>query len=227
MRFFLVFVLSFFLTFGEDFADEYEVKEHKADLLKGYNKAMTSVNDFLYTNLFIPTAKGYAYIAPQPGRQAISNFFENLQFPMRFLNNLLQFKFKAAFDESRRFVANTIIGFGGISDVASNYYKIPKHDEDFGQTLGKWGVGSGPHIVLPIFGPSNLRDSFGLVADIFSNPITYIKPDETAIAIGTYRRFNDLSLHHNQYEALKKSSISLYEALKESYEQNREHKIKD
>ncbi|MBR8463281.1 VacJ family lipoprotein [Campylobacter sp. faydin G-24] len=197
------------------------------DPLGGYNRVMTNINDFFYVNILTPTAKGYAYVVPKPARTAITNIFDNLMFPMRFINNLLQFKFKNVGDETLRFLANTIIGFAGVSDVATKYYGIPKHDEDFGQTLGYWGLGGGFHLVLPILGPSNLRDTIGKVGDYFTNPITYVDPNALSLGINAFHYLNDYSHDPYAYEHLKKDAIDLYPFLRDAYEQRRIYLIKD
>ena len=100
--------------------------------------------------MLTPVAKGYAYVVPSTARTMVANFFDNLLFPVRFVNNLLQFKFQNAGEETLRFLANTIIGFGGLTDGAK-YYDLKAHNEDFRQTLGYWGLGSGFHIVLATY----------------------------------------------------------------------------
>lgn len=212
----------------DEFEREFEsTKADVFDPLSGYNRAMTHFNDFVYENIFDPMVSGYRYVVPEQGRNAIANVFDNLMFPLRFVNNLLQFKFKAATDETLRFIANTIIGFGGISDVATTFYKIPRHDEDFGQTLGYWGVGKGFHIVLPILGPSNLRDTFGMVGDYFTNPITYIDPNELSTGLKIYEKGNLMSVSPTSYKNLKKDAIDLYPFLRDAYEQRRDYLIKE
>ncbi|WP_169778645.1 MlaA family lipoprotein, partial [Campylobacter curvus] len=193
MRILLAIFFSTLLAFanqGTNEADEFDVefdaKANTFDPLSGYNRVMTNVNDFIYSNMLTPAAKGYAYVVPEPARTAISNFFDNLMFPIRFVNNVLQLKFQNAGEETLRFLANTIIGFGGLTDGAK-YYGLKEHDEDLGQTLGYWGVGSGFHIVWPILGPSNLRDTAGMVGDYFANPISYVKPRELSIGIGAFK----------------------------------------
>lgn len=223
----LLFAISVAFANTDDFESEFKQPQNVFDPLSGYNRMMTSFNDFMYSNIFIPTAKGYAAIVPKTGRDVISNFFDNLKFPIRLINNLLQFKFQGAWDETRRFIANTIIGFAGFTDVATSYYHIPRHDEDFGQTLGAWGIGSGFHIVLPFLGPSNLRDAIGLAGDIFTSPLYYVQPSEAGWGAAVYRDFNNLSLNPTEYEKFKNDSVSLYPMIRDAYEQNRAHKIKE
>ena len=229
MKFILSFLLIFGFIFSDDlgqFDDEFDTKKDMIDPLSSYNKAMTSFNDFMYSNIINPIAKGYAYVVPKPARTAIDNFFDNLKFPIRFINNWLQFKFKAAGEETLRFVANTIIGFGGLTDGAK-YYNLQRHEEDFGQTLGYWGVGSGFHIVLPLLGPSNLRDIVGFGGDYFSDPVTYVRPELTSFGLKSYNRLNNISLDPDKYENLKKDAVDLYQFLRDAYEQHRDYLIKE
>nr|WP_314888651.1 VacJ family lipoprotein [uncultured Campylobacter sp.] len=227
MKFLLSFLLFFSVTFAQDineFDEEFGSKKEILDPLSGYNRAMTGFNDFFYVNVFNPVARGYAYVVPKPARTAIDNFFDNLMFPIRFINNLLQFKFKAAGEETLRFIANTIIGFGGLTDGAK-YYDLQRHDEDFGQTLGYWGVGGGFHIVLPFLGPSNLRDVVGFGGDYFADPVSYLDPALLSIGLKSYNRLNNVSLDPDGYENLKKDAVDLYPFLRDAYEQNRNYQI--
>lgn len=143
-----------------DFEEEYQSYKVN-DPLYGYNKAMTSFNVALYDYSLRPILKGYNAITPEFIRTGVRNFFDNLFAPLRFVGNVLQFKFEEAGEEFKRFSANTIMGFGGIMDPASKM-GLKKHPADLGTVLAHWGVGSGFHIVLPILGPSNLRDTLTL-----------------------------------------------------------------
>ncbi len=198
-----------------------------ADPFSGYNRAMTQFNDYIYRYLMTPVFDGYSRVVPSDGQKAIGNFFENLVFPVRFVNSLLQFKFSAAGDELLRFVANTIVGFGGISDVATTVYNIPKHKEDFGQTLGFWGVGSGVHIVLPVLGQSNLRDIFGLGADWFLKPMSYSDSGWIQWGAGSVMVINEGASDPYLYERLTAGAVDLYGLLKSSYEQHRNKMIRE
>ncbi|MGG7048641.1 MULTISPECIES: MlaA family lipoprotein [unclassified Campylobacter] len=229
MKYLLTFFLSITLAFSQS-SDEFDAEfndKNTFDPLSGYNRMMTSVNDKIYTYIFDPVVDGYRYVVPAKGREVIANVFDNLLFPLRFVNNILQFKFQNAADETLRFIANTIVGFGGISDVATTYYKIPRHDEDFGQTLGHWGVGSGFHIVWPIFGPSNLRDTFGLVGDFFAKPINYVDPNELSLGLNVGSKTNEMAQNPDMYKNLKKDAVDLYPFLRDAYEQRRDYLIKE
>ncbi|MGP1715890.1 MAG: MlaA family lipoprotein [Methylophilus sp.] len=144
------------------------------DPLEGVNRGIYKFNDVVDQYAMKPVAKAYKAVTPTPVRTGISNFFNNLGTLTTVVNDLLQLKFAQAFTDAGRFVINTTFGIAGFIDVASKD-NIPKHQEDFGQTLGHWGVGSGPYLVLPILGPSTVRDAGGLAFDtVTSDPITYL-----------------------------------------------------
>lgn len=209
----------------DNFENEFETESKtEFDPLSGYNEVMTNVNHTIYTKALFPLSRGYASYVPEDTRVGVSNFFYNLMFIKRFVNNLLQLKIKNAFDESIRFCVNSTVGILGFYDPASEWLKLEKHDEDFGQTLGFYGVGGGFHIVLPIVGPSNLRDAISLGGDAHLDPTNYLSSTEF-IASKTLYYLNDNTFKADQYEALTKDAINLYPLLKESYEQYRESEI--
>jgi phospholipid-binding lipoprotein MlaA len=143
------------------------------DPLEGVNRGIYKFNDVADKAIVKPVATAYKTVAPAPVRTGINNFFSNLGMLTTVLNDLLQFKFAHAFTDAGRFVINTTFGLAGFIDVAS-MDKIEKRKEDFGQTLGYWGVGSGAYLVLPILGPSSLRDAAGFAVDTATtDPITY------------------------------------------------------
>lgn len=216
----------------DEFEDEFAQKEttDTHDPLSGYNRAMTSFNDKVIIYGLTPISKAYAAILPQPLRLGISNFVDNIQFPIRFTNNLLQGKITNSADELGRFLVNSTIGLGGLMDPAKRYMNIQPHEEDFGQTLGHYGVGSGFHVVLPFIGPSNVRDVVGITADGVLSPLVNVRgmenykiPDniEQTIGIYTLQLINKTSLHLGEYEDLKKDAVDLYPFLKDIYEQKR------
>ena len=136
-----------------------------ADPLEPFNRGVYSFNEGLDRAVLKPVATAYQNITPSPVRTGVTNFFENNSDVWSLVNNVLQAKPAEAVDSLFRVTTNTLWGVGGIFDVATEL-KIPKHKEDFGQTLGTWGLASGPYVVLPLFGPSSVRDTAGLAVDM-------------------------------------------------------------
>ncbi|MDR2100873.1 MAG: VacJ family lipoprotein [Campylobacteraceae bacterium] len=219
----------------DDFESEFAAAE-EFDPLSGYNRVMTGFNDVTYRYVLVPTAKGYAKVVPLGARSSINNFFDNLLFPVRFTNNLLQGKFINTLDETKRFIINTTVGFLGFANVAGEIYDIKEHNEDFGQTLGFWGVPAGPHIVLPILGSSNVRDIGGYAVDTIINPLSYAewKGDVNLLdnswqdsGVNAFKTLNSAADFAPMYETLTKDAIDLYPFLKNMYEQRRDKLIKE
>ncbi len=142
------------------------------DPWRNTNQRIFKLNDYFDQLIVRPVAASYNLFIPRIARQGIGNFFSNIDDINVFVNDLLQLKLDAAMNDSGRLLVNTTLGLGGVLDVASGF-GLYKNEEDFGQTLGRWGVGAGPYVMLPVFGASNVRDSFGLVLDTLFNPIQY------------------------------------------------------
>lgn len=153
--------------------------ENSDDPLEPFNRAMYTFNDKLDRYFLKPVAKGYRAVVPSPARTGISNFFSNLHEPGVMVNDALQGKFLHAASDLGRFLVNTTIGIYGLFDVAT-HFGLERHNEDFGQTLGKWGVGSGPYLVLPFLGPSNFRDAPSLYVDYELYPPSHMEEQSTA-----------------------------------------------
>ncbi len=143
------------------------------DPWEGWNRNVQSFNDSLDDHLMKPVAKGYRWIMPSFVDRAVSNFFSNIDDIGVAINDVLQGKFIQSGSDSARFLVNSTLGVGGLIDVSS-MLDLNKHNEDFGQTLGYWGVPTGPYLVLPFFGPSSPRGVAGLVGDAAMNPVTYL-----------------------------------------------------
>lgn len=206
-----------------------------ADPLSGYNRFMTNINDALYRLIFKHIFVTYDALMPNIAQTGIENFFTNLKFPVRFVNNIFQAKFSYASDEIKAFVLNTTIGLGGFIDIAGKK-GIKIHKEDFGQTLGHWGVGSGFHIVWPLVGHSNLRDSIGLGVDYFFTPSAYgdkiwaKKPMHDgfiSFSLNSLAVVNKSAKDPYLYENLTKGVLDLYPFLRDAYEQRRRAQIKE
>lgn len=222
---------------SDEFEKEFnsDKNENLFDPLSGYNAIMTDINDKLYEYLLKPTALGYAYVVPETARRGINNAFENILFPVRFINNLLQFKFQNSFEELQRFVINSTLGIAGFADIAYSEFNIKEHNEDFGQTLGFYGIGSGFHVVLPFLGPSNLRDMAGLFGDSWVNPLNFIeardvnmlKDNEQSLYVTGFYVVNKTSLHVEEYESFKKDAVELYPYLRSFYEARRKKLINE
>ncbi|KVV39285.1 ABC transporter [Burkholderia territorii] len=145
------------------------------DPLEPMNRAMYKFNDTVDTNIAVPIAKGYQKITPTPMRTAISNFFSNLGDLGNMANNLLQLRITDATQDLMRVAMNSVFGVGGLIDIATPA-GLPKHHQDFGLTMARWGVPSGPYLVLPVFGPSTIRDGVGRAVDVRFNLLNYIEP---------------------------------------------------
>ena len=195
------------------------------DPLIGYNRLMFAFNDKFYFWLAKPMCKGYAFILPEPGRKAIRRAFHNFFFPLRFVNNLLQFKLKGCATETGRFVVNSSVGIGGLFDPAEHWLRWQPRDEDLGQTLGFYGVGEGVPIVLPLLGQSNLRDGAAMGLSFLGNPLTYLANFEDGVAVTVGERFNYLSLHTVDYEIVKKTALDPYTFIRNGYKEMRKKEI--
>ena len=189
------------------------------------NRGIWWVNDKLYLYVLEPVASGYSKVIPKTGRQSIANAFDNLQAPERFVNNLLQMKASDAGTELKRFVCNSTIGVLGFRDPAAK--KHEPQPEDFGQTLGHYGVKPVMALQLPLLGPSNLRDTVGMIPDMFLNPIFYLESLAIKIGVKAEEEVNKTSLRLGVYEDIKKERLDVYAFLQNAYEQNRLKKIEE
>ncbi len=192
-----------------------------SDPFEPWNRAVFSFNNFVYFKCTEPFAEGYAAVVPKPARTGIKNFFRNLGFPIRFINEVLQGKIEAAQQEMFSFIVNSTFGVGGFFDPASRFETLATYDEDTGQTLGRWGIGQGFYIVWPLLGPSTLRDSFGFAGDYFLDPVSYVNPIWLSFSVRGYEVINDTSLVLGEYESLLESSFDPYVAVKDAYLQHR------
>jgi len=215
-------------TAEEEAQDEGEEESIQiADPLYPWNKAMYHFNDKLYFWLMKPLARGYSAVVPEDIRLSVSNFFNNITTPIRFVSNLLQFKIKDAGNELFRFLYNSTAGVGGLADAAKMDFNIRQQDEDVGQALGSYGIGHGIYLVWPFLGPSSLRDTVGKAGDYFLTPVNYINPVETAVGITVYDQVNETSFHIGDYEDLKKSAIDPYISIRDAYLQHRKKKVEE
>jgi phospholipid-binding lipoprotein MlaA len=176
-----------------------------------------------------PSAYVYIKVVPDPARQGIHNFLLNLDLPVTFANDLLQGEATRATQTFTRFFMNSTFGIGGLFDPATSA-GIPYHQEDFGQTLGTWGVGEGPYMVLPFFGPDPPRDSFGQIADIFMDPTTYIKLREHFWYSAGREYFTVVDLKSRNMDTLQnieRGSVDYYASVRSLYRQMRNNDIRN
>lgn len=217
----------------EDFTDPFEFEERVepietiSDPLEPINRVFFHFNDRLYFWLLKPVSIGYRWIFPEPVRVSVRNFFDNLQFPIRFVNCLLQVKFNGAGREAGRFVLNSTVGLAGFLDLAGENLGIEEQDEDFGQTLGFYGLGPAFYINWPILGASSVRDTVGLVGDGFLDPLNYLCETKYTVAARAYDVVNNTSLTIGDYEDLKRAALDPYTAVRDAYYQFRQNKIKE
>jgi phospholipid-binding lipoprotein MlaA len=203
-----------------------EPVEMIADPLEPLNRVFFRFNDKFYFWLLKPVAAGYKAVAPEDVRVGIRNFFSNLTTPIRLVNCLLQVNFKGAGNETVRLLLNTTFGLVGFLDIAKKELNIEKSEEDFGQTLGFWGIGPALYIDWPILGPSSLRDTVGFVGDLSLDPRTYLFTRPIFYLVRPVEFVNETSLRIGEYEDLKKAALDPYTALKDAYHQYRQNKIR-
>jgi len=200
-----------------------------ADPLEPLNRISFVINDRLYFWVLRPVATGYANTVPQEIRLCIGSFFRNLRAPVRVVNHLLQGRVKASGTELVRFTINTTVGIGGLVDSASRNFGIEPSESDLGQTLGVYGLGGGFYLYWPMFGPSSLRDTAGMVGDSFLNPLSYLVASDAEFGVGAYSlsTVNAVSFRLGEYERLVESSLDPYLAVRDGYWQYRSNQIRE
>ena len=204
------------------FDDEFGIGEETApnDPFERMNRSLFNFNRGLNRYVLDPLIRGYRFVVPRPGRQAVHRVFLNLATPPTLVNDLLQLRFKDAATTVGRLVLNSTLGFGGIFDVAIEA-DWEYHKSDFGQTLGRYGVGPGPYLVLPLLGPSTIRDGVGGTVDMFLHPLAYVFPLTPNILIGAGSGLSTLDAHDPALKALEESSVDFYAALRSAFLQSR------
>ncbi len=213
---------------GVGLFDDYSINQNNKqvpDPLYWYNYGMYKFNDKLYFWLIKPVTKGYKAAVPSIIRSDFKNFFYNLLFPVRFVNSVLQGKFSGAGEELTIFLLNSSAGCLGFGRPAQKVFKLKNSDEDLGQTLGSYSIGEGFYLVLPVLGPSTLRDFAGDVGDFFLKPVNYLELDDAAIGITAFDKINKISFRLGDYKTLKDSAIDPYSAIKNAYIQLRREKV--
>jgi phospholipid-binding lipoprotein MlaA len=198
-----------------------------ADPIEPLNRVLFVVNDKAYYWVMKPVARGYRAVVPEGVRLSVRNFFSNIGMPIRFANNLLQGKIRNSGVELLRFAINTTAGIGGLFDPAKNDFHLAPRDEDLGQTFGNFGLRHGLYIVLPLLGPSSLRDAIGLAGDSFLDPVNYVEDTEVLVGAKAFKAENEVSLRIGEYEDLTKSALDPYVAVRDAYSQYRAKKVKE
>lgn len=190
-----------------------------ADPFEPMNRGIYKFNDTVDQVIAKPLAKGYNAVVPETGKTLVSNFFSNLDDVIVTANDLLQFKFKQGFSDAMRFLVNSSVGVGGLIDVASQ--RLDKHNEDFGQTLGYWGMENGPYLVLPFIGPSSFRDGIGLLGDGQVSVIGRTRHVRTRNQLYLTKAINRRAQLLTQEKVLEGAMLDRYTFMRDAYLQNR------
>ncbi|MDX2479339.1 MAG: VacJ family lipoprotein [Desulfuromusa sp.] len=233
LRVFTLLFAGYFILAGSVLADDFDAAfgddntagsgKLISDPLESLNRGTFWVNDKLYFYLLKPVARGYSQAVPRPARVSVGNFFSNLAAPIRAVNALLQLKFRDFGTETYRLVINTTFGIGGLFDPAESVAGVTKTVEDFGQTLGYYGVGHGFYLVLPIAGPSSVRDVTGVFVDSFADPLRYANLSTAEyVAVKFLDAENRLSLDRDTYEGIVRNSLDPYLFVRAAYVQSRQ-----
>lgn len=196
----------------------------KGDPFESYNRTMFTINDKVDQVALKPVARAYVWAVPQPVRDSVTNFFSNIGDIYIAANNLAQLKITDGVEDIMRVAINTVFGVAGLFDVAT-LANLPKHNGDFGLTLGHYGVPAGPYVVLPLLGPSTVRDTGGAVVDYFGNPLTYVQPDSVSWALFGV---NLVSIRANLLGAtdvLADAALDKYSFVRNAYLQRRQYLI--
>jgi phospholipid-binding lipoprotein MlaA len=200
------------------------------DPYEATNRQVFVLNQDLDRMFLKRTATAYNAAVPQFGRDRIHDVLENLDLPVTFANDVLQAAPKRAFQTLARFSVNSTIGLGGLFDPASEKFAMPNHSEDFGQTLGVWGAGGDPYLMLPMLGPSSPRDAAGRAVDIGLDPLTWLRFKQHIWWLGGRQYFKIVDLRARNIDTLagiERSSVDLYASVRSLYRQNRASEIRN
>ncbi|HSB40604.1 MAG TPA: MlaA family lipoprotein [Methylomirabilota bacterium] len=192
-----------------------------------FNEKMFTFNYNMDKYVLKPVAKGYNFVMPDRMQQMIDSGFDNLLVVQRVVNNLLQWRPKGAGAELGRFLINSTLGIGGLFDIAKQEFGLQKTRADFGQTLGIWGIGPGPFLVLPLLPPLTVRDGIGTAVDGAMDPLSYVLPlIWTRLGMKVGSTINDRSLNLDLYQGFEETTVDLYSAVRNGYLQRRDSMIK-
>jgi phospholipid-binding lipoprotein MlaA len=211
--------------FDED--DDFLAEFASRDPFEGANRNVFGFNRRVDVWLFDPITRGYRRVVPEAGRRAIYRASLNLDAPVELANHMLQFRVVEAAGTATRFVINTTFGIAGLFDPAADVLEVHRVDADFGQTLARYGAPSGPYLMLPIFGPSTVRDVSGDVVDILADPLTYfLGPFQWwTLALGGSEGLIVREASFDDLQLLEEGSIDFYAALRSAYLQTRDAKV--
>jgi phospholipid-binding lipoprotein MlaA len=196
------------------------------DPAEGFNRAMFAFNEGLDAVAIKPAAKGYEFVTPEVVRTGVSNFFGNVADIFIGVNSLLQGKPADAGGDLGRFAINSTFGIFGLFDVASDL-GLEKHDEDFGQTFGRWGVAPGPYLVVPVFGPRTARDTVGLVLDVYTDPVSQVDRAAVRNSLTGLRLISDRAAMLPADKVIEEAALDKYSYIRDAYLQRRTFKIYD
>lgn len=196
------------------------------DPIEGFNRAMFAFNEGLDSAIIKPVATGYDAALPAPIKTGVTNFFSNIEDLFIGVNNLLQGKVPEAFSDLGRVVINSTVGLLGVIDFASDA-GLEKHEEDFGQTFGRWGVGNGAYVVIPVFGPRTARDTVGLVLDVATDPVANHNPHRTRDLALVLRLVNDRANLLPADKVVEEAALDKYSYMRDAYLQRRRNLIHD
>ncbi len=196
------------------------------DPIEGFNRAMFAFNEGLDSMIVKPVATGYEAVLPSPVRTGVTNFFGNIADLLIGVNNLLQGKGSEALSDLGRVVINSTIGILGTFDIASDI-GLEKHNEDFGQTFGRWGVGSGAFVVIPVFGPNTARDTVGLVLDVMADPVAQVSPNADRNVLLVLRAVNARANLLPADKVVEEAALDKYSYVRDAFLQRRRNLIHD
>ena len=202
-----------------------EAQRDPRDRFERVNRSIYEFNDVLDRGIAVPVTKAYLKVTPDPVETGVSNFFQNLTYPTTVVNEGLQLKPKPFLYSVARLLVNTTLGIGGLFDPATQL-GIPSGDEDFGQTLGYWHVPPGPYVMLPILGPSSVRDSFGLIGDQFVDPKAFINDPWVHYGLWTLEQIDERASLLATGDVLKRT-YDPYVFIRNAYLQRREYQVSD
>jgi phospholipid-binding lipoprotein MlaA len=212
--------------YDELYFDQEPAEEVTHDPIEPVNRGILVFNDGLDRWVLSPVARGWDWVMPDFVERAIRNAFDNLDFPVVFVNELLQGKPLGAGRAVARFAINTTVGIAGLMDPAATI-GLGKRDEDFGQTLGVWGLPGGPYLMLPLLGPSNVRDTVGMIVDSGASVVSFFIPFYASAAMKAVETVDRRSLIGDEIDRERRAALDWYAAVRSAYNQYRENQIHD